>query len=77
MEGEGHQWRTQPRQDSMIETDLVASASRNHITSSITDTTQNGPSPSTAPQRLPLQLRQRRSNTDTNNGGTRSPMQQQ
>ena len=33
--------------------------------------------PSTTPQRLPLQLRQPRSNTDTNNGGTPSPMQQQ
>ena len=76
-EGEGYQWRTQPRQDSMIETDLVASATGNHITSSNTDTTQIGPPPSTAPQRLLLQLRQRRTNTDTNNGGTRSPMQQQ
>ena len=31
----------------------------------------------TTPQRLPQQLRQRRSNTDTNNGGTRTPTQQQ
>ena len=77
-EGEGHQWRTQPHQDSKIETDLVASATGNHITNSNADSTQNGsPSPSTTPQRLPLQLRQRHTKTDTNNGGTRSPMQQQ
>ena len=31
----------------------------------------------TAPQQLPVQLRQRYTNTDTNNGGTRSSMQQQ
>ena len=42
-EGEGHQWRTQPRQDSKI--DLVASATGNHITSSNADTTQIGPPP--------------------------------
>ena len=47
MEGEGHQWRTQPRQDSKIEIDLVASATGNHITSSNADTTQNGPPPPT------------------------------
>ena len=77
-EGEGHQWRRQPRQDSKIETDLVASATGNHITSSNTDATQYVPPlPSTTPQRLPVQLRQRHTNTDTNNGGTRSPMQQQ
>ena len=44
-EGEGHQWRTQPCQDSKIETDLVASATGNHITSSNADSTQNGPPP--------------------------------
>ena len=37
------------RQDSKIETDLVASATGNHITSSNADTTQNGPPPP-APQ---------------------------
>ena len=70
-EGEGRQWRTQPCQDSK---DLVASVTGNHITSSNAVTTQIGPPPSTTPQRLPLQLGQRR--TTTNNGGTRSPMQQ-
>ena len=44
-EGEGHRWRTQPHEDSKIETDLVASATGNHITSSNADTTQNGPPP--------------------------------
>ena len=38
-----------PDSDSEIETDLVASAPGNHITSSITDTTQNGPPPPHAP----------------------------
>ena len=33
--------------------------------------------PHTTPQQLPLQPCHRRSNTDTNNGGTRTPMQQQ
>ena len=49
-EGEGNQWRTQPCQDSMIETDLVASATGNHITSCNTDTTQIGPPPPPAPR---------------------------
>ena len=46
----GHRWRTQPRQNSKIETDLAASATGNHITSSNADSTQNGPPPPPAPR---------------------------
>ena len=53
-EGAGHQWRTQPRQDRKIETDLVASATGNHITSSNTVTIHQPsdwtPSPPPAPR---------------------------
>ena len=46
----GHRWRIQPRQDWEIETDLVASATGNHITNNITNTTQIGPPPPPAPR---------------------------
>ena len=76
-EREGHQWRTRPHQDLMIETDLVASASKTTSPAASLTPLRIPPPPRTVPQRQPLQLRQRRTNTDTNNGGTRSPMQQQ
>ena len=41
----GHQWWTQPHQDLKIETDLVASATGHHITSSNAVTTQIGAPP--------------------------------
>ena len=48
-EGQGHRWRTQPRQDLEIGTDLFASAAENRITSCIANTTQNGQPPSPPP----------------------------
>ena len=77
-EGEGYQWRTQPRQDSKIETNLVASATGNHITGSSTDTTQYGPpSPTPRPSNYSCSSANATPTPTPNNGGTRSPMQQQ
>ena len=36
---QGHRWRTQPRQDSDVGTELVASATRGNITNHNVDTT--------------------------------------